>query len=43
MRLVEAIGKRVKDLLKERKLSLYKLEQIGGVPRSTVSDVILVK
>ncbi len=43
MRLVEAIGKRVDFLLKERNLSLYKLEQIGGVPRSTVSDIILVK
>ncbi len=43
MKLVEAIGKRVKQLLKDRKLSLYKLYKLGGVPRSTVSDIILVK
>lgn len=43
MKLVEAIGKRVDDLLKERNLTLYKLQSLGGVPRSTVSDVILVK
>ena len=43
MKLVEAIGKRVSGLLKERKMTLYKLQTEGGVPRSTVSDIILVK
>lgn len=43
MKLVEAIGKRVKDLLEERNLTLYKVQMSGGAPRSTVSDVILVK
>ncbi len=43
MKLVEAIGQRVSGLLKERGLSLYQLYKMDGVPRSTVSDVILVK
>ena len=43
MKLVEAIGQRVKQLLNDRKLSLYQLYKLGGVPRSTVSDIILVK
>lgn len=43
MKLVEAIGQRVKQLLNDKKLSLYQLYKLGGVPRSTVSDIILVK
>ena len=43
MKLVEAIGKRVEELLNERGYTLYQLQKEGGVPRSTVSDVILVK
>ena len=43
MKLVEAIGQRVSTLLKEKNFTLYKLQAKGGVPRSTVSDVILVK
>lgn len=40
MKLVEAISLRVASLLKERKLSQYSLFKNGGVPRTTVNDVI---
>ncbi len=43
MKLVEAIGIRVSALLNEKEFTLYKLQKEGGVPRSTVSDIILVK
>ena len=43
MKLVEAIGIRVGALLNENEFTLYKLQKEGGVPRSTVSDIILVK
>ena len=43
MKLVEAIGKRVDDLLKERGLSQYYLYKNGGVPRTTINDVINVR
>ena len=40
MKLSEAIGIRVKKLLKERGLSQYYLFKNGGVPRSTISNVV---
>ncbi len=40
MKLTEAIAQRVKFLLDERHLSQYALFKYGGVPRSTISDVI---
>lgn len=40
MRLTEAIAQRVKNLLYDRGLKQYALFKKGGVPRSTVSDVI---
>lgn len=40
MKLTEAIAIRVKELLKERKLSQYFLFKNGGVPRSTISNVV---
>ena len=43
MKLVEAIGKRVEQLLKERGLSQYYLFKAGGVPRTTVNDVINIR
>ncbi len=43
MKLVEAISKRVKGLLKERNLSQYSLFKDGGVPRTTVNDVVNCK
>lgn len=43
MKLVQAIGKRTETLLKERGIKAYSLYKNGGVPRSTVSDVLLVK
>ena len=43
MKLVQAISQRVEELLKQKGYTLYQLEKEGGVPRSTVSDVILVK
>ena len=43
MKLVEAISKRVVNLLNERKLSQYSLFKNGGVPRTTVNDVVNCK
>ena len=43
MKLVEAIGERVKKLITEKGMTLYQMQMAGGAPRSTVSDVILVK
>ncbi len=40
MKLTEAIAQRVKDLLDERNLKQYALFKKGGVPRSTISDVV---
>lgn len=40
MKLSEAISIRVSGLLKERNLSQYFLYKTGGVPRSTVCDVV---
>ena len=43
MKLTEAIGKRVENLLKERKLSQYYLFKHGEIPRTTINDVINVR
>ena len=43
MKLSEAIGLRVSELLKERQISRFYLFKIGGFPRSTVCDVINYK
>ena len=40
MTLAEAIGKRIQNLLDERNFSQYQLYKRGGVPRSTVCEVI---
>jgi transcriptional regulator with XRE-family HTH domain len=40
MKLTEAIAQRVKFLLEDRGFSQYALFKLGGVPRSTVSDVV---
>ena len=40
MKLSEAIAKRVQKLLSERGFSQYELYKRGGVPRSTVCDVV---
>lgn len=40
MKLSQAIAIKVDKLLKERDLSQYSLFKNGGVPRSTVNDVI---
>ncbi len=40
MKLSEAIAKRVKNLLNERGLSQYSLFKNGGIPRSTISNVV---
>lgn len=40
MKLSEAIAIRISKLLNERNLSQYSLFKNGGVPRSTVCDVI---
>ena len=43
MKLVEAISKRLKDLLDERNYSQYELFKQGGIPRSTINDVVNCK
>ena len=40
MKLIEAISKRVQDLLRERNIKQYYLFKNGGMPRSTISNVI---
>ena len=40
MKLTEAISKRVQDLLTERNIKQYYLFKNGGMPRSTISNVI---
>ena len=39
MKLVEAVGKRVDDLLKNRNMTQYEVAQQGGIPGSTISVV----
>lgn len=43
MKLTEAIAERVKELLNEKGLKPYYLFKKGGIPRSTISDVLNVK
>jgi predicted transcriptional regulator len=43
MKLTEAIAVRVKELLNERGLKPYYLFKMGGMPRSTISDVLNVR
>ena len=43
MRLVEAIGIRVKNLLEDAGMTQYELSKQGGIPRSTISVIISVK
>ena len=43
MQLTEAIAKRIKNILSERNISQYYLYKNGGIPRSTISDIINVK
>lgn len=43
MKLTEATAKRINDLLEERNWKEYDLFKNGGIPRSTISDVINLK
>ena len=40
MKLSEAIGKRVENLLAERNMTQYQLYKAGGIPRSTISVTV---
>ena len=40
MKLVEAVGKRVEQLLEERNMTQYALAKNGGIPRQTVNIVV---
>ena len=40
MKLTEAISKRVQNLLNERNIKQYYLFKNGGIPRSTISNVV---
>lgn len=43
MKLVEAIGIRVKNLLEDAGMTQYELSKQGGIQRSTISVIIGVK
>ena len=43
MTLANAVKTRVKELLTERKISLYKLERIGGISPNTTKDLMAEK
>ena len=40
MRLVEAVGIRIEQLLSERKITRYKLAKDGGIPRQTIAKIV---
>ena len=40
MKLVQAVGKRVEQLLTERNMTQYALAKQGGIPRQTVNIVV---
>lgn len=40
MKLSKAVGKRIENLLIERKMTQYQLYKNGGIPRSTISVTI---
>lgn len=43
MRLVEAVGKRIENILEERKLTPYKVAKEGGFPRQTIGAITQAK
>ena len=43
MKLVEAVGKRVEQLLQERNMKANHLSKLGGIPRSALSVLIAAK
>ncbi len=40
MKLIEAVSKRIKQILKERDLNQYKLSKLTGVPQSTITTIL---
>ncbi len=40
MKLSEAVGKRIENLLAERNMTQYQLYKNGGIPRSTISVTV---
>ena len=40
MKLNEAIGKRIKNILTERELTAYKVAKLGGIPKQVIYAVI---
>jgi len=43
MNIVTAVRTRVKELLAERNISLYKLERVGGISPNTTKDLMSEK
>lgn len=43
MTLTEAVARRIKDLLAERKMTAYQLFKASGVPQSTISTILSVQ
>lgn len=40
MRVNEAISIRITELLKERRMTKYRLYKLSGIPKSTISNII---
>ena len=40
MKIAQAVGKRVEELLKERHLTQYAFAQLAGIPRQTINIVV---
>ena len=43
MKMVEAIGTRLEEIMKEKDYNYYRIERDGGVDRTTVADIAQVK
>ena len=39
MKMVEAIGTRLQEIMKEKEYNYYRIQRDGGVDRSTVADI----
>lgn len=43
MKMVEAIGTRLRKVMEEKNYNYYRIERDGGIDRSTVSDIAQAK
>ena len=40
MKLIEAISRRIKEIMKERGINQYQLSKLTGVPQSTITTIL---